>query len=102
MGCSGRAPAPLASEPCQGRQSQGARHVSALQHYDRRDVGLDQRGAPGGGVNPLHYIRIRARAKRACRGRQNRAKVLPREVSSANEFMPALRFAVFAFDIRAP
>src|SRR5213595_3347851 len=54
MGWSGRAPAPPASEPCQGRQSQGARHVSATQHDDRRDwcryrqefvVGLDGRGA---------------------------------------------------------
>src|SRR6266536_1193594 len=37
MGWSGRALAPPASEPCQGRQSQGARYVSATQHDDRRD-----------------------------------------------------------------
>src|SRR6266498_1204127 len=37
MGWSGRAPAPPVSEPCQGRQSQGARYVSATQHDDRRD-----------------------------------------------------------------
>src|SRR6266700_5575735 len=37
MGWSGRAPAPLASEPCQGRQSQGAHYVSATQHDDHRD-----------------------------------------------------------------
>src|SRR6266568_8016514 len=36
MGWSGRAPAPPVSEPCQGRQSQGARYVSATQHDDRR------------------------------------------------------------------
>ena len=37
MGWSGRAPAPPASEPCRGRQSQGARYVSATQHDNRRD-----------------------------------------------------------------
>src|SRR5262249_27903667 len=36
MGWSGRAPAPPASEAGKGRQSQGARHVSASQHDDRR------------------------------------------------------------------
>src|SRR6266567_2793842 len=36
MGWSGRAPAPPVSEPCEGRQSQGARYVSATQHDDRR------------------------------------------------------------------
>ncbi len=56
MGWSGRAPAPPVSEPCQGRQSQGARYVSATQHDDPvigvdigknsfHVVGLDQRGA---------------------------------------------------------
>src|SRR5216684_820172 len=37
MGWSGRAPAPPASEPCRGRQSQGARYVSETQYCDRRD-----------------------------------------------------------------
>ena len=37
MGWSGRAPAPPASERCQGRQRQGARYVSATQHDDRSD-----------------------------------------------------------------
>src|SRR5438034_6884224 len=56
LGWSGRAPAPPVSEPCQGRQSQGARYVSATQHDDPvigvdigknsfHVVGLDQRGA---------------------------------------------------------
>jgi hypothetical protein len=56
MGWSGRAPAPPASEAGKGRQSQGARHVSAVRHDDRRYgidigknsfhvVGFDQRGA---------------------------------------------------------
>src|SRR5262249_5550795 len=37
MGWSGRAPAPPASEAGKGRQSQGARHVSASRHDDRRN-----------------------------------------------------------------
>src|SRR5262249_8934701 len=36
MGWPGGAPAPPASEAGRGRQSQGARHVSASQHDDRR------------------------------------------------------------------
>src|SRR5271170_5183918 len=36
MGWSGRAPAPAASEAVQGRQRQGARHVSNTQSRDRR------------------------------------------------------------------
>src|ERR671931_455045 len=37
MGWSGRAPAPPASEAGKGRQSQGARHVPASRHDDRRN-----------------------------------------------------------------
>jgi transposase len=55
MEWSGRAPAPPVSEAGEGRQRQGARHVSEPQQHHRRDrldigknsfdvVGLDERG----------------------------------------------------------
>src|SRR6266568_6931633 len=49
MGWSGRAPAPPVSEPCQGRQSQGARYVSATQHDDPV-IGVDI------GKNSFHVV----------------------------------------------